>query len=231
MRVKKISVRWLRRHGACPLGIAKFKIQKETDPIKVLEKLIKTGGFDWAYWLLENIMSKKEGEVWRDADNGRSFPTHLKFLRYGLKILKGKSNDNKEQRRQTSKWKHIGYGICYKCGTVGQFVKDSKLCESCYQKEMPTQFRDRLNPSSPRDVSKPQRIKQMTFRQKLREVLWDAQDEIPAHYYNWCDLWCDLKGGDRVKNRRKRKLTGWRLRRIKLMLLSGVLSGAGKSEK
>jgi len=54
MRVKKISVRWLHEHQACDKeAIDMFKKQRQTNPIKLIEKLIKKRKFPEQ---LENIV-------------------------------------------------------------------------------------------------------------------------------------------------------------------------------
>jgi hypothetical protein len=56
----KITKKWLDNIGACEYGIAWFLSQKETDSVKVVEKLITEKHLDWANWLVTRLMNHKQ---------------------------------------------------------------------------------------------------------------------------------------------------------------------------
>ena len=56
----KISSKWLKENSACSEGVSWFKAQKETDAVKVLEKLIEEKQLDWANWTICKIFSDKQ---------------------------------------------------------------------------------------------------------------------------------------------------------------------------
>jgi hypothetical protein len=61
--IKKVTTKWLESHGACDEAIERFKNQKERDPIKLLELMIRSNHkeiLDWANWLIVRIMNKKQ---------------------------------------------------------------------------------------------------------------------------------------------------------------------------
>ena len=60
MKIKKITVGLLRRQRACSEGIEWFKNQTETDPIRVIEKLIAEGKASWANWEIVRLMTYKQ---------------------------------------------------------------------------------------------------------------------------------------------------------------------------
>ena len=84
MRVKKISLKWLREHGACNSEIEWFQKQKQTDPVKILNKLMKEQRAPMAKWLLEMMLNNKELRAWWDYENRLS----RRFIRQGIKIAK-----------------------------------------------------------------------------------------------------------------------------------------------
>jgi len=84
MRVKKISVKWLREHGACDPGIEWLQEQKQTDPVEILNKLMREQRPSWAKWLLEMMLNNKELRAWWDYENRLS----RRFIRQGIKIAK-----------------------------------------------------------------------------------------------------------------------------------------------
>ena len=56
----KITEKWLTRKNACTDGIIWFKAQKETDAVRVLEKLIADKKLSWANWLIVRVMKYKQ---------------------------------------------------------------------------------------------------------------------------------------------------------------------------
>ena len=56
----EITVKWLTEKSACQEGIDWFIAQKETNSIKVLEKLIAEKKLDWANWLVIRVMEYKQ---------------------------------------------------------------------------------------------------------------------------------------------------------------------------
>lgn len=56
----KITLNWLKEKGACKKGFAWFKAQKETDIIKVLKKLGKQKHYQWANWLIVQVMTRPQ---------------------------------------------------------------------------------------------------------------------------------------------------------------------------
>jgi len=57
---KELTVAWLRKKDACEEAIEMFKAQKERDSIKLVKKCLKQDHFDWANWLVTNLMTKKQ---------------------------------------------------------------------------------------------------------------------------------------------------------------------------
>jgi len=58
--IKKFSKDSLRKHSACGEGVKWFLSQKETEPIAVVEKLIKEKKLDWANWAVVRCMTYKQ---------------------------------------------------------------------------------------------------------------------------------------------------------------------------
>jgi hypothetical protein len=56
---KKITTKWLRKIGACQEAVEAFAAQKETDPVKVLQVLLKKRP-DWGNWLITRLMGYKQ---------------------------------------------------------------------------------------------------------------------------------------------------------------------------
>jgi hypothetical protein len=60
--IKKITTKWLESHRACPEAVERFNNQKERDPIRLLELMIRSKNkkiLGWANWLIVRIMNKK----------------------------------------------------------------------------------------------------------------------------------------------------------------------------
>ncbi len=53
----KITNEWLKKKSACEEGIMWFNNQKETDAVKVLEKLIAESYLQWANWTIVRVMA------------------------------------------------------------------------------------------------------------------------------------------------------------------------------
>ena len=63
MEIKKLTTRWLKKQEACSDAIEWFESQKETDPIKIIKKLIRYdsyGKLQWANWFIVRLMNKKQ---------------------------------------------------------------------------------------------------------------------------------------------------------------------------
>ena len=56
----KITLRWLKSKSACPEGIAWFNAQKERDSKKLIVKLMAEKHFDWASWLIVQVMERPQ---------------------------------------------------------------------------------------------------------------------------------------------------------------------------
>ena len=56
----KITTEWLNTQNACKSGINWFSNQQETDPIKVLNKLIDDDKREWANWLICKLFNRKQ---------------------------------------------------------------------------------------------------------------------------------------------------------------------------
>jgi len=56
----KITNAWLKKWNACKDGVEWFNAQKETDGIKVIEKLVKEDRVDWANWTICQIFDRKQ---------------------------------------------------------------------------------------------------------------------------------------------------------------------------
>ena len=56
----KLTEEWLREKSACSEGVKWFLKQKETDAVKVLEKLIKEKQLPWANWTIVRVMNYKQ---------------------------------------------------------------------------------------------------------------------------------------------------------------------------
>jgi len=56
----KITKKWLRKKDACIDGYDWFCNQKETDSIKLIKKLMEEDHFDYANWLIVNVMKYKQ---------------------------------------------------------------------------------------------------------------------------------------------------------------------------
>ena len=57
--MKKLSVKWLLRVGACSEAVEAFSGQDERDTFKILGLLVEQDRLDWANWLLPRLLSKK----------------------------------------------------------------------------------------------------------------------------------------------------------------------------
>ena len=53
----KLTKEWLNNESACKTGVEWFLAQKETDSIKVVQKLMKEDKFHWANWLIVRLMT------------------------------------------------------------------------------------------------------------------------------------------------------------------------------
>jgi len=63
MKIKKLTTRWLRKQEACDDGVEWFESQKETDPIKIIKKLIRYDSdekLQWANWFIVRLMDKRQ---------------------------------------------------------------------------------------------------------------------------------------------------------------------------
>jgi len=63
MEIKKLTTRWLKKQEACSDAIEWFESQKETDPIKIIKKLIRYDSdekLQWANWFIVRLMNKKQ---------------------------------------------------------------------------------------------------------------------------------------------------------------------------
>ena len=56
----KLTEEWLKEKSACSEGVEWFLKQKETDAVKVLEKLIKEKQLPWANWTIVRVMNYKQ---------------------------------------------------------------------------------------------------------------------------------------------------------------------------
>ena len=54
----KITLKWLKEKSACSSGVEWFKSQKETDAVKVLEKLINEDKLQWANWTICRVFTE-----------------------------------------------------------------------------------------------------------------------------------------------------------------------------
>ena len=55
----KITKEWLEEVEACSEGVDWFNSQKETDSVKVINKLVKEDRWDWANWTICRLFSKE----------------------------------------------------------------------------------------------------------------------------------------------------------------------------
>ena len=58
--IKKLTKQWLHKKQACGSGIKWFLKQDETEPIKVINKLMKENNFAYANWLIVRLMNYKQ---------------------------------------------------------------------------------------------------------------------------------------------------------------------------
>ena len=56
----KITKEWLQSKSACNSGVEWFLSQKETDGVKIVEKLIAEKQFDWASWTIVRLMTQEQ---------------------------------------------------------------------------------------------------------------------------------------------------------------------------
>ena len=56
----KLTEEWLKEKSACSEGVEWFLKQKETDAVKVLEKLIKEKQLQWANWTICRVFNYKQ---------------------------------------------------------------------------------------------------------------------------------------------------------------------------
>jgi len=57
-----ITIKKLKKWKACKEGVDWFKLQEETNEIKVVEKLMGANKFDWANWLISRVL-KRRGKI------------------------------------------------------------------------------------------------------------------------------------------------------------------------
>ena len=58
--IKKVTSKWLASWQACSGGIEWFKNQKETDPIKLIKKLIKIKQYSYANYSIVHLFNRKQ---------------------------------------------------------------------------------------------------------------------------------------------------------------------------
>ena len=61
--IKNVSVKWLKKHGACDKAVERFKNQKVTEPTRLLRLMIRSKNRDileWANWLIVRVMNQKQ---------------------------------------------------------------------------------------------------------------------------------------------------------------------------
>jgi hypothetical protein len=58
-----VTKEWLKERSACNDGVKWFEGQKETDGVKVVEKLIKEKQLNWANWLVVRLMSTHKMKI------------------------------------------------------------------------------------------------------------------------------------------------------------------------
>ena len=61
--IKKVTTKWLESHGACTEAIQRFKKQNVTEPVELLELMIRSKNqevLEWANWLIVRILNKKQ---------------------------------------------------------------------------------------------------------------------------------------------------------------------------
>ena len=129
----KLTKKWLQEQLACQSGIDWFVAQKETDGVKVVNKLVRQDEFDWANWLIVRIMSYKQyvsygvyaaEQVIKDYE--KAYPADdrpRKAIEAAKKCINNPSEENKSAARsaaesaaESAAWsarqkKIIAYGI------------------------------------------------------------------------------------------------------------------------
>ena len=60
MKIKKVTTKWLESWNACEDGVEWFESQKETDPIKLLKKLIKLKEYSHANYSIVQLFNRKQ---------------------------------------------------------------------------------------------------------------------------------------------------------------------------
>ena len=71
--IKTVTVRWLKNRYACSTAVEAFQEQrkKETDPVKLVRKLMRGDEVGWANWLVTKLLTKKQCDQYikyTDAD-------------------------------------------------------------------------------------------------------------------------------------------------------------------